>query len=104
MSEEKVTPVTEDEIDDIRVTLNLDDGDVECKIIQIFTVGKQDYIALLPLDENDQPLPDGEVYLYRYSEDEKGIPSIDNIASEEEYEAVYDRFDEILDEELFDEM
>ena len=64
---EKITPVTEDEIDNIRVTLDLDDGSVECKIITIFEVDKQDYIALLPLDKNGNENANGDVYLYRYS-------------------------------------
>ena len=34
--DEKVTPVTEEEIDNIRVTLDLDDGSVECRILTIF--------------------------------------------------------------------
>lgn len=101
---EKITPVTEDEIDDIRVTLELDDGEVECKILFIFEVDNQDYIALIPLDENDKENADGDVYLYRYAEDEQGLPSIANIDSEDEYEAAADRFEEILDEEMFDEM
>ena len=50
---EKATPVTPDEIDDIRVTLDLDEGEVECKILTIFDVNEQDYIALMPLN------PDG---------------------------------------------
>lgn len=105
MSEEKITPVTEDEADDIRVTLDLDDGSqVECRILTIFEVADRDYIALLPLDEKGNDNADGEVYIYRYSEDEKGIPSLENIADDEEYEAVADRFDELLDEELFDSM
>ena len=29
---EKATPVTPDEIEDIRVTLELDEGEVECKM------------------------------------------------------------------------
>ena len=33
---EKATPVTPDEADDIRVTLDLDNGSVERKIITIF--------------------------------------------------------------------
>ena len=33
---EKITPVTEDEIEDIRVTLDLDSGEVECEILTIF--------------------------------------------------------------------
>ena len=46
---EKATPVTPDEIDDIRVTLDLDEGEVECKILTIFDVNEQDYIALMAL-------------------------------------------------------
>ena len=41
---------------------------------------------------------------YRYSEDEDGNPSLDNIDSDEEYEVVSDRFDELLDEAEFDAM
>lgn len=86
------------------VTLDLDDGtQVECEILTIFDVNGQDYIALLPLAENDDE--DGEeVFIYRYSEDEDGNPSLDNIEDDDEYEAVADRFDELLDEAEFDEM
>ena len=91
--------------EDIMVTLNLDDGtDVECRILTIFEVDAQDYIALLPLDDKGQDNPDGEVFIYRYFEDEKGEPSLENILSDEEYEAVADRFDELLDEAAFEEM
>ena len=95
---EKIIPVTEDEIDDIRVSLELDDGEVECKILFIFEIKDQDYIALIPLDEKGNENEDGEVFLYRYFEDDQGLPSIENIESEEEYELAADRFDEILDE------
>lgn len=104
MAEEKITPVTEEEADDIRVTLNLDDEDVECKILTILEMNEKDYIALLPLDENGNDNPDGIVYLYLYFEDEQGLPSIEPITDEEEYEAISDRFDEWLDEILFDDM
>ena len=101
---EKIIPVTEDEIDDIRVSLELDDGEVECKILFIFEIKDQDYIALIPLDEKGNENEDGEVFLYRYFEDDQGLPSIENIESEEEYELATDRFDEILDENMYDEM
>lgn len=101
---EKITPVTEDEIDNIRVTLDLDDGSVECKIITIFEVDKQDYIALLPLDKNGNENANGDVYLYRYIEDKDGLPSLSNIESDDEYDAAADRFDELLDDELYDEL
>jgi uncharacterized protein YrzB (UPF0473 family) len=101
---EKATPVTEDEIDNIRVTLDLDDGEVECRILAIFEAAKKNYIALLPLDKDGNDNPDGDVYLYRYYEDEEGLPSVEYIDDEEEYEAAADRFDELMDEELFDSM
>ena len=101
---EKATPVTPDEIDDIRVTLDLDDGSVECKILTIFEADKQDYIALLPLDEKGNEPEVGDVYLYRYFEDEEGMPRIENIESDDEYEAAADRFDELQDDELYDEL
>ncbi len=85
------------------VTLDLDDGtQVECEILTIFDVNKQDYIALLPLSDNDEE--SDEVFIYRYFEDEEGNPSLENIEDDDEYEAVADRFDELLDEAAFDEM
>ena len=87
---------------DILVTLELDDGtQTECEILTIFTVGERDYIALLPQDEHGE---ESEVYIYRYAEDADGNPSLDNISDDEEYGAVSDRFDELLDEAEFNEM
>ena len=100
--ENNITPVTEDEIDDIRVTLELEDGEVECRILTIFDADDNDYIALLPLDDKGEDNADGEVYLYRYYEDEEGLPSVEYIDDPEEYEIAADRFDELLDEELYD--
>ena len=101
---EKATPVTEEEMDDIRVTLDLDEGEVECRILTIFEACNRDYIALLPLDKDGKDNADGYVYIYRYSEDEEGLPSVEYIADEKEYEAAADRFDELMDEEMFDSM
>ena len=81
------------------VTLELDDGSqLECQIMTIFDVDNQNYIALVPVD-NDE-----EVIFYRYFEDEEGNPSLENIDSDDEFDAVSDRFDELLDEEEFDQM
>ena len=76
-------PTNEDT--DILVTLDLDDGtQAECEILTIFTVDEQDYIALLPLDEKGEPNEDGEVFIYRYFEDEDGNPTLDNIQDDDE--------------------
>ena len=89
------------EDDDMFVTLDLDDGSsVECQILTIFEADGRDYIALLPLDENG----DGEVFIYRYSEDAEGNPSLENIEDDDEYEVVSDRFDELLDEAEFEDL
>ncbi|HIT65924.1 MAG TPA: DUF1292 domain-containing protein [Candidatus Merdisoma merdipullorum] len=87
----------------ITVTLTLDnDETVECAILTIFPVNGHDYIALLPLDENGEN-EDGEVYLYRYDQQD-GTPVLDNIEDDEEYEAVADMFDQLLDAAEYDEM
>ena len=101
---EKATPVTEDEIDDIRVELELEDGIVQCKILTIFETEDQDYIALIPLDENDEENEEGEVYIYRYFEDEEGNPSLENIEDPEEAEIIEDLFEQWLDDQEFEEM
>lgn len=91
--------------EDILVTLDLDDGiQVECEILTIFTVGEQDYIALLPLDEKGEENSESEVYIYRYFEDEDGTPELGNIDDDDEYEAVSDRFDELLDEAEYEDL
>lgn len=45
-----------------------------------------------------------EVYLYRYTEDENGAPNLENFEDDDEYEIVADAFDELLDEQEYDEL
>ena len=93
--------------EEMTVELELDDGQtVNCAIITILTVNKQDYIVLLPLDENGNN-DDGEVWFYRYSEDESdpnAEPELGYIDDDEEYDMVADAFDEYLDNAEFDEI
>ena len=93
--------------EEMTVTLDLDDGtSVTCAIVTILEVNDQDYIVLLPLNENGQN-EDGEVWFYRYHEDENDVnaePELDYIEDDEEYEAVADAFDEYLDTVEFDEL
>ena len=56
---------------EMTVTLDLEDGtSVTCSIVTILTVKEQDYIVLLPLDAEGEN-EDGEVWFYRYSENEE---------------------------------
>ena len=79
------------------ITLTLDDDtEIECAILTVFPVDTQEYIALLPLDENGQN-QDGEVYLYKFSRTEKGDPILANIESDDEYAKAAEAFDIVLD-------
>ena len=91
------------EEEEMTVTLTLDDDtEVECVVLTIFTAGERDYIALLPMEGEDSE--EGEVYLYRYSETEDGTPVLDNIEDDDEYEIVADAFDEMLDDQEYDQL
>lgn len=92
-----------EEEQEMTVTLTLDDDtELECVVLSIFQAGEKDYIALLPMEGVDAE--EGEVYLYRYSETEDGTPILDNIEDDEEYEIVADAFDEMLDDQEYDEL
>ena len=93
--------------EEMTVELELDNGTtVTCAIVTILTVSEQDYIVLLPLDENGEN-SEGEVWFYRYSEnpdDPNEEPELGYIDDDDEYEAVADAFDEYLDTVEFDEI
>ena len=92
-----------EEEEEMTVTLTLDDGsELECVVLTIFPAGDRDYIALLPMEGEEAE--EGEVYLYRYTETEDGAPNLENIEDDDEYEIVADAFDELLDEQEYDEI
>ena len=93
----------EHEQDHMNVTLTLDDGtELECAVLCIFPVEDKDYIALVPVDNEDEE--EGEIFLYRFIEHENEEIELLNIENDEEFEAVSDAFDELMDNEEFDEM
>ena len=105
MSKKEIYQVPDND-EEMTVTLTLDDGEVTCAVVAIFSVENKDYIALLPLDENGEN-NDGEVWIYGYKEDENdpnAEPELFFIQDEEEYEMVSDAFDEYLDNQEFDEL
>ncbi|MEF9916081.1 MAG: DUF1292 domain-containing protein [Lachnospiraceae bacterium] len=90
--------------EEVTVTLTLDNDEVvECAVLTIYEVDGNDYIALLPLDEEEEADEEGEVFIYRYRE-EDGEPLLDNIEDDDEYENAADAFDEWLDAQEFDEL
>ena len=93
--------------EEMTVDLDLDDGrKVTCAVVTIFEVKGKDYIALLPMVDEEDDLY-GEVWLYGYKEDESNPdaePELIYIGDDEEYEKVSDAFDEYLDTVEFDEL
>lgn len=86
------------------ITLSLDDGkELECQVLTILEADNQDYIVLYPLDSSYQTT-DGEVFIYRYFEDDNGNVDLQNIDSDEEFEIVSEAFDEYLDSCEYDEL
>ena len=101
MADEFDNNISEEEIDTVTLTLE-DDTDLECMILGIYEAGGKEYIALLPIAENEDE-DDGEVLIYRYIDHGDDDPEIVNIESDEEYDIAADAFDELLDEEEFEE-
>lgn len=88
----------ESDFSDLTVTVDLDDGtEMDCQALTIFDVGKQLYIVLLPIDASGAPAKD-QVYIYRYYEDQNKEPYLGNIETDEEYDMVSKRFDEIQEQ------
>ena len=90
--------------ENLTVTLTLDNDEVlECAVLTIFSAGDRQYIALLPL-EDAEDTEEGDVFIYRFEEDENGEPTLDNIEDDDEYELAADAFDEWLNEQDFEEL
>ncbi len=98
MSKENKPILTEDTI-----SLILDDNvEVECDILAIFPVKQQFYVALKP-QTPIEGYEESEYFLYRYESDGENV-SVTDIESDEEWEIAEDKFEELLDEEQFNEM
>ena len=91
-----------DEFMTVELTLDNDEV-VECAILTLFEAGENQYIALLPLNEEGET-EEGDVYLYRYIENVDGEPELQNIEDDDEYEIAADAFDEWMDTQEFEEL
>ncbi len=92
------TEITEDTI-----TLYLDNNrEVECDILAIFPIKDQFYVALMPQSPVDG-YDEGEYFLYRYASDGNNV-ELSDIETDAEWEAVEDKFEELLDEDEFNNM
>lgn len=80
----------EDEYDIIYLTLD-DDTELECSVLGIFDVEDEEYIALVPLGEE-------EVLLYKFIEDDEDFELM-NIEDDEEFELVSEAFELLFGED-----
>jgi hypothetical protein len=74
---------------------------MNCVVLDIFSVDDKDYIALQPEEGAEE---DDNVFLYRYIQEENGDPQLLNIEDDDEFEAVADAFEEMLDSQEYDDM
>ncbi len=89
--------------DEDLMILSMENGqELECVVLAIYDVDNKQYIALIPSDKYDDE--DADIYLYGYSEDADGNPQLTDIEDDDEFEAACDRFDELMDEEDFEEL
>ncbi|MGN0390340.1 MAG: DUF1292 domain-containing protein [Wujia sp.] len=102
MNQENMQP--DEELQEDYVDMVLDDGtELRCDVVAIFPVNGQQYIALLP-DKVLEGYEEDEVFLYRYTDMGNDDIELGQIESDEEYEMVADAFDELLDNEAYEEM
>lgn len=80
------------------ITLSMEDGsEVPCLVLGIVEVEGQDYIALLPADEEMLERGEGEGFIFRYFEDEDGAPILEGIEDDEEFAMVSAVLDEVME-------
>lgn len=73
-----------------------DNTEMKCSVLGVFDANEKEYIALLPVGED-------EVLLYQYAEGEDGEGfELLNIESDEEFAAVEEVFFELYDSEDFE--
>ena len=87
------------------MTLDLDDGGkLECIVLNVFPVNNREYIALLPMNDEGYVEEDAQIFLYRFEELGDDEVNLETIEDDDEFELVSDYFDEMLDEQEFNEL
>ena len=87
------------------MTLDLDDGGkLECLVLNVFPVNNREYIALLPMNDEGHVEEDAQIFLYRFEELGDDEVNLETIEDDDEFELVSDYFDEMLDEQEFNEL
>ena len=87
------------------MTLDLDDGGkLECIVLNVFPVNNREYISLLQMNDEGHVEEDAQIFLYRFEELGDDEVNLETIEDDDEFELVSDYFDEMLDEQEFNEL
>ena len=95
MSEIDLTGCSFVELDKDALTITTEEGtDLRCEIIRVFQTPERQYIVLVPADGSS----DGNAFLYRFALDSDGLPVVESIADDAEYEQAAGVFNALLAE------
>jgi uncharacterized protein YrzB (UPF0473 family) len=90
------------ENESLSVTLTLEnDEELECDVLTIFETDSRQYIALLPVNA-DEDSEDGQIYLYRLIDNGEGEePGLENIVDDDEFERASEAFNDWMESQDF---
>ena len=85
------------EEDHLIITLTDQNGNnVNCSVVATLEHNGRDYIALMPQENDDKG--NFNILLFRYRMKDKGI-QIENITADMEFDEIYGKFEQLLDNE-----
>lgn len=94
MAEDKKKDLIEEEVEEIIIPLEFDDGKTEeCRFIAIFENDEKQYMALESTDGTE------DLYIFAYEEVGEDEYTLKDIESDEEFDEAVKAFDELLEEE-----
>lgn len=80
----------------VYIDLQTDEGEsFKCLVLATYTAGENDYIALAPVDENDEPQE--EIFVYGYVEHDEGYELLS--LDDDEFDIATKALEEILEED-----
>ena len=80
----------------IYIDIKTDEGeDIKCLVVATYCVDEAEYIALAPVDENDEPQDD--IFIYGYEEYDDGFELLS--LDDDEFDKATEALDAILDEQ-----
>jgi len=95
---QKTNNPLDDDLGQITLTLE-DDSELLCDILAVFPCDDKEYIALLPVDGDEE-----DVFLYQFIAHSEDDVELLNIENDDEFDNVCEAFDALLDSEEFDEL